>query len=279
MKTLLSSLKNYITRDSNDAMTAEDWCYQYGNDNKACVDHKGGVLVYDDFIIGEDTPLVDGHLPALEFHFADDDEYPTVIINTTKFKSFENFPKADAVRLVIKKSSIKSFDTLTGINRLYLEIYDKSLKTIDTDILIGGLKVSGKCSSIIPNLEGLMFDTYNGAEVLRIEFDSAKSKDIHKFFVCNRFYYPVSFTCFSPTRDVDYLININAEIDSVQFLPEPDAAKTGDLYRYDALFDLKLNKTLRRIGILYTNSSYKKFVDNLEAKMHEINPEVIVDMN
>ena len=281
MKTLLESLKNSITEavDVNN-MTAEDWCYEYGNDNSACIDHKGGVLLSDRFIIGEDTPLVDGHLPALDFHFDDDTDNPTVTINTTKFRSFENFPKADNLRLIIKKSAIKSFNALTGINRLYLEIYDPSLKTVDTNIIIGGLRISDKCSSIIPNLKGLTFDTYGTAKVLRIEFDTARTADIHKFFTQNRFYYPIDFTCFSPVRDIDCLININAEIDTIHFLPDLDAAKTGDLHRYNALFDPKLNKTLRRIGVLYKNyDAYKKFADNLEAKMHEVNPKVIVDMS
>lgn len=280
MKTLLESLKNSIT-EAVDArnMTAEDWCYEYGNDNAACIDPKGGILISDGFIIGEDTPLVDGHLPALDFHFADDDDNPTVTINTAKFKSFENFPKADTVRLVIKKSTIKSFGALTGIECLYLEIYDPSLKTVDTKIIIGGLQVHSNCSSIIPNLKGLTFDTYGDVKVLRIVFDTTKSADIHKFFNQNRFYHPIDFTCFSPVRDVDFLTNINAEIDAIHFLPELDAAKTGDLHRYNALFDPKLNKTLRRIGVLYKNyDSYKKFADNLEAKMHEVNPKIIVDM-
>lgn len=298
----MKSLNNYIkegfysnignTRDINLDAVVRPWLDNYNKQTNwdklklsgeviDCADGDQLVLA-----INNKSILEDGHLPAgLPFRTRDT---INVVISTTDFKSFENLPEAPKLVLEIGKNSISDFKSLKGYDHLALSINNKSLKGVNTNIPIYDLNISADSKSVISKLNGLTFEAINYSDIdenawLRISFSDATPKDISRFFTHNKFNTPVAFSCYTPTDNLNYLIDSGVKFNWLNFYPDKKDVINMNINNYSALWDKNVMRTLDHVVIgpvdEVDTEVLEGFAAAIEHEMRKVYPGVVVDLD
>lgn len=229
---------------------------------------KNGIIDCGRFIhINEDTEVLlnNGHLPSFDFRFENPDQQNYITIDSDKFTSCENLPKAKYVDFDIKNSAKNiDFSELSDCN-MTLRLTGSSLKDLSSlkKCKIYNLHIVDcpYCEDILRNTKCLTIAS-NGA-LVKIISDKISSDDISMFFKRN----DISGNTYG------IQLEIGPDIDSYDFMDDIHCLINGIWIgnvkdfgpKYDGLFR-NAHKILDRIRVI----DNKRFCDEANARSKQL---------